>query len=158
MKDLKILFICISLTFLLYSCTDNPYNPIVDPQPVVLFQADSVYISSSDSGRVNLSSSQGYLITDTSVRNINFQFRVQSNTSDSADQIFYEINLGKSGVVSIFSIKEYPKSNIDTSYNFTYDISAYNDLGASFTSGIFYKVNYNFKYMTIKNIKITKLN
>lgn len=158
MKEIKLLILFILLAVTIYSCKDNTVTPVVNPpQPVVLFEKDSVVISSSDSGRVNLGDTLIYQIMDTTINNLNITYTLQSNATSSAGTFYYNVFLKNEGATISLSGGSISQ-NIDSTFSFDRNILAYRYLKATFILGIYNKTDHSTIYIRFKNIKITKLN
>jgi hypothetical protein len=156
MKKISILIPIILLLTVIISCKDNPYNPIVPPQSVTLFEKDSITAASSDSGLFNISETASYPIIDSTIKNLNLKFSLQTNAIGDSDQIFYGVYLSKPGI-SYLAQYEYLTRNIDTSYNNIYFIRDYKNMTAKFLVAIYKKVDHSYKYVKLKNMKVIKI-
>ncbi|RPI13019.1 MAG: hypothetical protein EHM58_19280 [Ignavibacteriae bacterium] len=158
MKNFKYLILSLALlTFLLQSCKEEAVAPVDPPQPEVLFQQDSLVLSSSEVGRLELGDTLVYQITDTTVNNLNVKFTLQSNATSSADVIYYACYLNKPGTTIPLG-GEPVTANIDSTFSFDRNVSIYKGLKANFILGIFSKSDSSYKYIKYKDIKVTKLN
>jgi hypothetical protein len=156
MKKLSLLIPIIILTAVLISCKDNPYTPSGPPEPVTLFSQDSIAVQTSDTGTMGLVQEAYYPITDTLITSLNLKFALQTNAVDNGDRIYYKVELAKTGV-SYFAQYEYVTRSIDSSYDYTFDISSYKKLNAKFTVAIYKKMDFSLKYLRIKDMKVIKI-
>lgn len=157
MKKIALFIPIILLLTVIISCKDNPYNPIITPEPVTLYDKDSIVAQSSDTVHfLTITESASYQITDSTIKNLNLKFALQTNAIDNGDQIFYGVYLSKPGT-SYLAQYEYLTRNIDTTYNNTYFIRDYKNLNAKFTVAIYKKTDNSFRYVKMKNMKVIKI-
>ena len=159
----KIIFTAALTIFILIfiSSCKNEYQPIVSPQPVLLFSSDSLGLTSSDIGIIGLADSVTYDITDSSATNVEIRYKLFSNgasdynNSDEHDMIYYGVFLSKPGI-SFFSEYEFltvPR-NIDTVR--TIDITGYPGLTLKFKVEIIRKIDNMYRYVYFKDMKLYK--
>jgi hypothetical protein len=152
-----ILFALTVFVLIFISSCKNKYSPTETPQAEVLFSKDSLSVSSSDTGQLNLMDSITYEIADSNIRKIELKYLMESNGGDSsADRIYYGVFLSKPGV-SYFAEYGYlfsPKT-IDTTH--TFDISSYPGMVLRFKVSIERKTKFGYKYVRFRNLKLTKI-